>query len=178
MDFTACACACSSQVFQVNLLVTLLDSGEVAAADSGLASGVLEAVQIIEKLAATQPDIQDFNTQEENIKRFGERNVLLSCYILCSYVLCADGCDKEVESLLVDGQVRGELDWPELGIGWTTARSCPCSQVSIAREASRVCGGDFLTGGVWVNSDVSPCQFDPLAFQLCAATVSMIVMLS
>ena len=48
---------------------------------------------------------------------------------------------------------------------------CPCDQGDIPREAHRMCAGNFVTGGVWVDSDTSQCEFDDLTFDLCSAVV-------
>lgn len=96
-----------------------------------------------------------------------------TCIRTCGqlYMHVVDGCDVETEELVLDGQAQGELDWNEVGIALTAYADCPCSQASILRQASRVCGGDFITGGSWMDSDKSPCEFDALALELCAATV-------
>lgn len=87
-----------------------------------------------------------------------------------------DGCDNESEHLTVEGQIRGLLEWNEVGIGLTAKEQCPCPQATIARQASRVCGGNFRDGGSWLDSDKSACEFDVLALDLCSATVSHNVM--
>ena len=89
------------------------------------------------------------------------------------YIVVSDGCDGDFEPLLVDGQERAELQWNEVAIAITAEVECPCSLVSVPRKASRTCGGDFVTGGVWMESDKSPCEFDSLALELCEATVSL-----
>lgn len=54
----------------------------------------------------------------------------------------------------------------------TSSSRCPCDLVAVPRHASRMCGGDFLTGAMWMESNKSACEFDSLSFQLCGATVS------
>ena len=85
--------------------------------------------------------------------------------------MLADGCPGTTESLVVDGQERGEFQWTEVAIGERVAVDCLCSQVTISRQAYRVCGGDFITGGRWMDSDVTGCEFDALAWDLCSTVV-------
>ncbi len=73
----------------------------------------------------------------------------------------------EVEQLVVDGQERGSLRWKEVNIGVVATYYCPCNRTTISRRATRVCTGDFTSGGRWMETDTSPCQFDELAWQLC-----------
>ena len=84
-----------------------------------------------------------------------------------------DGCGRDQEQLVTgtDRQERGLLQWPEVGIGAVARYNCPCNQVSIPRQASRVCMGDFINGGRWMNSDTTPCDFDPVAWEICDANV-------
>ena len=70
----------------------------------------------------------------------------------------------------MDGQERGQLEWPESPIGMHLAVDCPCAQAAV-RQAIRVCGGDFASGGRWMESDVTPCQFDRTAWELCSTPV-------
>ncbi len=72
-----------------------------------------------------------------------------------------------MEQLIVDNQERGLLLWEETNIGEIAMYECPCNQTSFGRRASRLCTGNFTTGGYWMESDTSPCEFDPLAWQLC-----------
>ena len=76
---------------------------------------------------------------------------------------------------MVDGQERGELLWAETAIGETLEFGCPCDRVTIPRRAMRVCSGDVATGGRWVDSDVTECQFDALTWDLCSAEVRAVV---
>lgn len=73
----------------------------------------------------------------------------------------------------MNGIERGQLNWEEVAIGVTAMQECPCSQAMISRQASRVCSGEFINGGSWMDSNASACEFDPLAWDLCAATVSL-----
>ncbi len=90
---------------------------------------------------------------------------------VCNGRCFPDGCASESEQLLVDDEVRGVLQWPEAAVGARVMLDCPCSPASAVIQASRVCGGDFTSGGRWV---VEPaCQLDALAWDLCSAQVGM-----
>ena len=47
--------------------------------------------------------------------------------------------------------------------------SCPCdfSLGSTALIATRECGGDFVTGAVWLEPDTAACEFSVTARMLC-----------
>ena len=72
---------------------------------------------------------------------------------------------------MVGGMRIDDLQWTEIAIGERAAVDCPCPQVTISRQAYRVCGGDFITGGRWNESEVTECEFDVLALELCSAVV-------
>ena len=76
------------------------------------------------------------------------------------------------ETLIVADAERGTIQWGPGTLGVTSLLRCPCDLVDVPRYASRMCGGDFLTGAVWMESNKSACEFDSLSFQLCGATVS------
>ena len=86
-----------------------------------------------------------------------------------------DGCSREVEQLVVDNEMRGNLQWEEVAIGEVAKLECPCEQVSVLRQATRACMGDFASGGRWMNADTSACEFNSLAWQLCSNAVCNIV---
>lgn len=83
-----------------------------------------------------------------------------------------DGCDMEVEQLVVAGLIRGDIQWVEGTIGMTISSQCPCEMVPVPMSATRVCAGDFVNGGQWLVSNTSECALDNLSFELCSATVS------
>lgn len=56
--------------------------------------------------------------------------------------------------------------WSEVAIGTVQEIMCPC-RVSVPLNATRVCGGDFVSGGKWQQPSDSACNFDDLAAQLC-----------
>lgn len=85
----------------------------------------------------------------------------------------ADACTVDNETLVVGNTVRGTIDWTDGLLGFTALSRCPCDLVPVPRHASRMCGGDFNTGGVWMPSDKSPCEFDDHSFALCGANVSL-----
>lgn len=69
MPLHACL-PCSSEEFRLELLVSLLDVDGVT--EEEVALGVLEVAQLIEQLASTQFQVQDFSIQVGSIRRFGE----------------------------------------------------------------------------------------------------------
>ena len=56
--------------------------------------------------------------------------------------------------------------WSEVAIGTVQEIRCPC-RVSVPFNATRVCAGDFVSGGEWQRPSDSACNFDDLAAQLC-----------
>ena len=61
------------------------------------------------------------------------------------------------------------LTWAEAAIGAMATTPCPCGELEIGREATRVCMGNFSTQGVWGKPDYSSCEFTVKAWQLCDA---------
>ena len=80
-------------------------------------------------------------------------------------------CSGDTQPLLVAGEARGELRWQESTVGSRVLLDCPCPQGSIARQASRVCAGDASSAGVWMQANVTACQFSSLAWDLCNVEV-------
>lgn len=80
----------------------------------------------------------------------------------------------EEEPIVTQGQARADsIDWTEVGIGITASKSCPCMRATISVQASRMCGGDFIDGGMWMDSSDSgtACDFGDVGLQLCSAQV-------
>ena len=65
-----------------------------------------------------------------------------------------------------DESIINSLYWPETQIGQTVFANCTCGKVTIAR-ASRVCGGDIVTGATWENADDSACSFTTTVGDIC-----------
>ena len=84
----------------------------------------------------------------------------------------SDGCSAEDENLVVRDNARGSISWTGGNVGITAMSRCPCGLVPAPRFASRLCEGDFVRGGQWIESNKSACEFDELSFELCDATVS------
>lgn len=61
------------------------------------------------------------------------------------------------------------LTWAEAAIGAMATTPCPCGELEIGREATRVCMGNFSTPGMWGEPDYSSCEFTEKAWRLCDA---------
>ena len=82
-----------------------------------------------------------------------------------------DACISE-ETVIpssVDGGLDIILQWPETAIGQTVTLECPCANVSlgIQNNATRYCGGDFDTGGMWSSPEQDACNLTEIARTLC-----------
>ena len=65
------------------------------------------------------------------------------------------------------------IEWPESEIGQNVNESCACGSLDttgIDRQATRVCGGNYTDGAVWMAQEVSQCDFSNTTLQLCQAT--------
>lgn len=78
-----------------------------------------------------------------------------------------------MQTLIVDGQERGQLEWEDSAIGTTLVLDCPCPQAQVSSRATRVCAGEIGLAGQWMEADVTECQFSSLAWELCNSQVSM-----
>ena len=58
------------------------------------------------------------------------------------------------------------LTWSEAAIGAVATTSCPCGVV-IDRRATRMCMGNFTTGGTWGESNYTLCDFTEAAWSVC-----------
>lgn len=85
---------------------------------------------------------------------------------------CVDGCRPESEQLMMAGTLMGDVQWTETSIGMTATAMCPCGLVQIPMQTTRVCSGNFSTGGVWMPANSSACDYDNLSVELCNAAVS------
>ena len=78
-----------------------------------------------------------------------------------------DGCPDEEAAT---------YSWPETDLGMVAMVSCTCGNIDtaeISQVAIRVCGGSFAEGAVWVEPDISDCQFSDASRLLCdVSTVS------
>ena len=86
----------------------------------------------------------------------GNLNPILSAVL-------ADGCAADSTSLDTSSQV---LSWSEVSIGTVAEIMCPC-RVTVPFKATRLCAGDFTSGGQWQEPDDSECNFDDIGSQLC-----------
>jgi len=77
--------------------------------------------------------------------------------------VCADGCAAGSTFLNTSSQV---LSWSEVSIGTVAKIMCPC-RVTVPFKATRLCAGDFTSGGQWQEPDDSECNFDDVGSQLC-----------
>ena len=59
------------------------------------------------------------------------------------------------------------LQWPEMPIGAVASIPCPCESTDIPRMATRICGGDFESGGRWEDPADDGCDFGDLTRRLC-----------
>ena len=82
----------------------------------------------------------------------------------------ADGCPLEIGPSYLSSAPDFRVVWPESDIGQTVALGCPCGNLDTPFQATRVCGGNFSDGGVWMEQDVSACQLPEEAIQLCLAS--------
>ena len=61
--------------------------------------------------------------------------------------------------------------WPETNIGVQVIKSCPCGNKSSEErgilQATRYCGGDFTSGGMWTEPNVAACNFSDLTREIC-----------
>ena len=83
-------------------------------------------------------------------------------------VLSTDACPGET-TVFNHSPLSSEmlLQWPETPIGTVAEVLCPCETVGVPQIATRSCGGDFITGGIWGEPEDHPCNFSILASQLC-----------
>ena len=75
-----------------------------------------------------------------------------------------DGCLTESTSLVTSSGDLLTFQWSEVAIGITAMYQCPCNvpgcdQVAVPRTASRLCGGDIISGGRWNQPSDSLCRF-------------------
>jgi len=78
-----------------------------------------------------------------------------------------DSCESETERVIIDGQVYGAIIWPASSIGTAISLSCPCDSVKISQKAYRTCGGDFVSGATWLQSELSDCKLSKVVQQAC-----------
>ena len=100
----------------------------------------------------------------------GHRNITARVMLQVHFV--GDRCLSERQTLMVGGEERGQLVWPESPVGNISVLNCPCPQAAISRQATRVCSAssDGL-GGVWLEANLTECQFSSLAWDLCNSEV-------
>ena len=90
-------------------------------------------------------------------------------YILyvCICHVFPDGCPMEQGPPY---QTNSRITWPELDIGQTATESCACGSLNTSElnyHATRVCGGNYSSGGEWETQDVSRCIFSDTTLELC-----------
>ena len=83
-----------------------------------------------------------------------------------------DGCEAEdtIIPSLEPGGISITIQWPEAAIGEVVTLPCPCGNLSagsVRREAVRVCGGDFNSGGMWEEPLQMACNLSSTARLLC-----------
>ena len=88
-----------------------------------------------------------------------------------------DGCDKEPEEVIIQGQRLGVVNWRTSGTRETVVQSCPCSLGKINRQASRSCAGDFTNGISWMESDKSLCKISAVAIKVCNRVLDVSVLI-
>ena len=79
--------------------------------------------------------------------------------------LYLDGCPEE--------DATG-YSWPETDLALVAMVSCICGDINTAeinRIAIRECGGSFVEGAVWMEPDITECQFSSASLQLCDASI-------
>ena len=61
------------------------------------------------------------------------------------------------------------IEWPETSVGALAIVNCPCGNGTSegGLRATRYCGGDPNTGGIWSTADVVRCNFSDLAREIC-----------
>jgi len=66
------------------------------------------------------------------------------------------------------GKRSPEIEWPESDIGMVTV-PCPCGNVAgiINQNATRFCFGNFDERAEWGIANVSSCNFNEIALDLC-----------
>ena len=52
-------------------------------------------------------------------------------------------------------------------IGAVASIPCPCESFDIPRVATRICAGDFETGGEWEDPAADDCNFSDFTRRLC-----------
>ena len=72
-----------------------------------------------------------------------------------SFPYCAAHCLPKKTGKI---PIMGVFNWPGTVIGKTTT-PVKCPYGPAAAGATRSCGGNFWTGGVWKNPDVSSCKY-------------------
>ena len=92
---------------------------------------------------------------------------LLCSLSLPSPFLFSDGCANGQTQFNPPNTNERTLTWAEAAIGANATSPCPCGELEIGREASRVCMGNFSTRGEWGEPDYSNCQFTDKTWQLC-----------
>ena len=84
------------------------------------------------------------------------------------FSLCfPDGCLMENTTLITSSGHLLSFQWSEVAIGITTMYQCPCNVygcdlVTVPRTASRLCGGNIVSGGRWDQPSDSRCRFSKL----------------
>ena len=86
-----------------------------------------------------------------------------------------DGCKSNattIDSESGRSDLTITIQWPEMNIGETARVACPCGGVTsdTQLEATRYCGGDFISGGEWERPNDAVCNFSDLARELCRLT--------
>ena len=84
-------------------------------------------------------------------------------------VALPDGCEAEETVLPPLEGLSVVLKWPESPTGQNVFVQCPCGDLDTSNDktASRVCGGNFMSGGRWENPSVQACNFSATTRRLC-----------
>ena len=96
--------------------------------------------------------------------------VQVNSFQYCNILFLSDGCllkTTVVPSSSSSPELDFHLQWPETAIGAVAEVRCPCQGVDLGRVATRLCGGDFDTGGRWEEPIDTPCNYSDLARKLC-----------
>ena len=84
-----------------------------------------------------------------------------------------DGCPL-TKTVIPPHSGRQDLNitiyWPESNIGELAILNCPCGssvEEGLLLQATRYCGGDFISRAKWAEENVAACDFSDLAREIC-----------
>ena len=97
-----------------------------------------------------------YNKIKEGTKFSGR--YFCSCELISSFFLLHYRAAHCLPKTTGKESIRGVFDWPLTVIGRKSS-SVKCPYGPQAAGATRPCGGNFRTGGVWGNPDVDNCKY-------------------